>query len=789
MTPALSNRRRQLSCDARSCRRHPLGLITLLLTLCAWMAPATRGQDPLYFDRKPAPQTIPKPPPRSIRGHPAPILLGAPASSVADSVARFDRRAALAVYAVAVDPAPQDRTGLDLGVVLLGMYAYADYFKNDPLPSPDFRAAANQLIKAQRPGNIGSVDNGDYDMVLNLYVALLYQYHDVIMDAGVKEYIINTLMTVRGPLGDHESECENCSKVATIPETENHLFMIETARYLTNQVLYQRTHNPIYDNRRNGRGNDPQPTAVWLLDQLRSRLMHDFDEYNARDYQDQIMMALENLASYAYDADVRLAAEMVLDYLSAKVAVSSNNLRRATPFRRRNETLHWGPPIPGFGHWLFLRSPLLLAKSDYGNLPNQTFEPDPQGTWFAQLAGNTTLLGSAAPGSPGPASFGFGMVVAGTHDYRVPSAILDLFVEPSHRHFYQRFRHTHTLRDKGDVETVSELYAGSPSYLITAGGHPTKHCYLGHVGPVYSGVTSDLGGAMPTTFMPTGFGAPTADDLSLENMIQFGCYTDLATNNDNVPYHMGVAPDFACGAIVYIPPKLLNDPTTRKAGPWIFIDRGHRGENRPGYYLAIYKPNRWGFLEAYDTWDHNNGLTFDLFVQGVTRKYGNTRFELLAMNNYTTQSGRTIQFIVSPATDIVSVNGRKPQSAFLSGDVLNSDGSGKITITNPAVGQRVILDMTDMYHPSKTWESGKVTSANYDPRHALHEDVWVDFQSPAPGSDGDFYRPFKALAAAQRKVAPGGTIRIVPGATRETITLNKPMTLVSFPGGAAVSAR
>jgi hypothetical protein len=767
---------------------HALIAIASITLLLATRSPA---QAPLYTDHKPTPQ---HPPVFNSLGNPGRqpskslIILGTPAASVSDANARFNSRAAAAVYQAANDPAPETRTGEDLGVALLGMYAYADYFPDDPTTGADRRNTADKILLKQRPGQIGSVDNGDYDMVLNIYIAILYKYYPV-MPAKVSEHIINSLMSVRGPLGDHESECENCDPVAVIPETENHLLMIETARYLTNQLLYQRTHDPKFDNRRNGKGDDPQATAVWLLDHLRGYLMHDFDEYNAHNYQDMIMMALENLASYAYDGDVRLAARMVLDYISAKVAVSSNDLRRAAPFRRRNEVEHWGPPIPGFGKTLFLRSPLLLPKADYADLPNQVFEPEPQGTWYAQFAGNTLLLGGSAPGSPGHGNFGFAMLFAGTHDYRVPDSVLDLFIERAHRRFYQRFRHVHILRDKGYSEPVAELYAASPSYLITAGGHPTVYCYFGHVGPIYSGKTADFGGAMPTTFMPTVDAAGQPDDLTLESMVQLGCYSDYATNNDPTPYHLGVAPDFACGGLLYIPPKLQRDPATRTQGPWTFVNKGHRGEQRPGYYLAIYHQGSCSFLEAYDTWLHPDGLSFDQFTAAILHRYGAFRCNDVGENSYVTQSGRAIRFTITPNSDIISVDGHAPSGAFLSGDVLSDDGTGKTTIANPATGQRILLDMTDRYHPRRVGESGEVTAVSYDPRDRVHEEVWLDFHSPTPGADGDFYRPFKSLDEAQKKLAPGGTVRIVPGTVREAITFNRPMTLRSCADGAIISAK
>ena len=108
-----------------------------------------------------------------------------------------------------------------------------------------------------------------------------------------------------------------------------------STRYLTNQLLYQRDPKPDYDNRRNAKGG---PTCMSLvLSELRNILRDDFSEYNAKSYQEETRWPILNLATYAYDHEVRLAARMVLDYISAHIVVSSNDLRRIVPFRRRNE--------------------------------------------------------------------------------------------------------------------------------------------------------------------------------------------------------------------------------------------------------------------------------------------------------------------------------------------------------------------------------------------------------------------------------------------------------------------
>jgi len=93
-------------------------------------------------------------------------------------------------------------------------------------------------------------------------------------------------------------------------------------------------------------------------------------------YQEETRHALLNLCSYAYDAEVRLGARMVLDYISAHIAVSSNDLRRMVPFRRRNENdnVRQIAGEPGF-------MDVSLLDGFQG--------ADWMSGWFALIAGNT----------------------------------------------------------------------------------------------------------------------------------------------------------------------------------------------------------------------------------------------------------------------------------------------------------------------------------------------------------------------------------------------------------------
>src|SRR4029077_20728298 len=106
----------------------------------------------------------------------------------------------------------------------------------------------------------------------------------------------------------------------------------ESSRYLTNQLLLRELkdsgqYDSAFDNGANG-------MTDWLLSLLQDFLKSDFDEYNSRPYQGFSVMALENLYDFSEDVRVKEAAHLVLDYLSAKFAISSSGLRRSLPFRR-----------------------------------------------------------------------------------------------------------------------------------------------------------------------------------------------------------------------------------------------------------------------------------------------------------------------------------------------------------------------------------------------------------------------------------------------------------------------
>jgi hypothetical protein len=765
----------------------------------------------------------------------------APATSVDEANTRLCARAAAAVRFVAHHDSFLKEPGTsnvhafqneqNFGLALLAQMAYKDYFDDDSL-GDGYRARVCELLTQEHPLVVGTSPDkdvatvhyhwhGEYDVVLQAYIALYYKYFAA-MPEECRAKLLSELLSVRGPYPFegppwaltglllypfHEVNAVGVVNVV-IPETENHSLMIETARYLTNQLLYQQEveaaavagrapRHDLFDNNRNGGGDNiaapdfRPPLVAVILQKLQSILSSDFNEYNSRDYQNYTMVALLNLATYAYDDRVRLAARMALDYVSAKVAVSSNNLARSTPYRRLNEERMFGPVLKSGGH-SYLNTSLV-------NQAAARVMGDPQTGFYSLLAGNTAVWN----GHAGAANYE--MVHAGLRDYRIPSSVLDIFVNAAHRRFYQRFHHDAYTMPGNTGQYADEIYAASPNYLISAGGNPTYFSAVVMIGGgTNDGGSADLGVALPTTFLPTAY--TSGFNLSLASLIQLGTVgTDIT-----VTRNAGVAPDFACGDLTYLPSEYTSGFVDIPTSPgWM---RHFYDASAAGYFLAIsglnFSPGQGGsapgfmdasFLEAFDTSLHP-GVTFEAFVAAVKAKTASTAYQFPGENTYETFSGQRILFRLSHGgCDIISTSDVPASqipwtgwnSRFASGTVLNSEqGSGLVTISNPAfprddgaLGTQIVLDMRDgLNHPRRISESGDVEIAG------VPHEVWVNFRYSGSGQsqNGDFGDPFKTLTAARDKVAPGGTIKIVAGVATEPIVIKTRMNIQAVGGTATI---
>ena len=371
-----------------------------------------------------------------------------------------------------------------------------------------------------------------------------------------------------------------------------------------------------------------------------------------------------------------------------------------------------------------------------------------------------------------------------------------------------------------------EIYAGSASYLISAGGSPADYALDPHIaGITFGKVGQQLGVAVTTSFIPT-----TSPGRRMQNdarsLIQFSQFAEGGPNHG--PRNYGVAPDFACGHNLYLPPWAL-----LPANPdgFAFLDLIRWGElgdvdpndqlrplttraHGPGFYLAIFRSGNLSVLEAYDTW-LRPGLHFDVFCSDVQTLNPGLSLRENEEFIYTTCSGNRVYAVIwsqkhSPsrksrfgaevrkvdygltgtvqaqhafAWDAIGDAGNVTDR-FLNGTVLNSPAEAKVVITNPALGKTITLDMSQPLRPRRISESGVVEEAGNN------NEVWLDFDWNGP-SAGDVCQPFKDLGAASDAVAPGGVIRVIPGTTlgRHAIGAGKRFTLVAPIGGVVIGAR
>jgi hypothetical protein len=742
----------------------------------------------------------------------------------------------------------------------LAMMAYGDFFPSDIAPDRSGQRTGDYLrelvkggIMIAAPGYCGSfgpgvdgatslqASEGNYDMTQTHLIPLAYSFYDELTN-DAREHLIRRLLaggiihrpnesdiTTSGPLPDDWARAGYVAltdpisswgfgSVKDIGETENHIISMLSTRYLTNQLLYQRDPKPDYDNRRNAKAG---PTCMSLvLSELQNILRCDFSEYNAKSYQEETRWPILNLATYAYDHEVRLAARMVLDYISARIALSSNDLRRIVPFRRRNEGINVmqdnGVMIVGLLEW--------------------TLGADPMSPYFAIQAGsvrayetpnldaNDFYMGPPArPWALGIAVDGCDVTKEVLSAYRLPLPIHDLFVNDSHRRFYQRLHRTDQKKEAEHSRNCDnfELYASSPSYLITAGGQPAQWAIdPTFLGKVWGNQLQQIGVAMPTTFMATGQSAGLERQNSAADLIQFSHFSDdFNYNGLNIPEYLnyGVAPDFACGHDLYLPPwaqgKLDQKPLYEPG--FHFINCGADGTpaqntGRPvvapfaqyseaGFYLAIYKDGPFALLEAFDTWLHPD-VTFESFQNTVQAQNGGINLNAHDGSGnqlkdqggiYTTFYGTKIEFSIwldhtsLPSPDskagariksIVYSQTQHPTDSegsmgdagnvsgpFLNGTILNSPRDAVVEITNPLYepeGAKIILDMYDLTHPRRISETGEVEQAGF------YNEVWVNFGWTGP-TEGDFFHPFNTLTAAVNAVADGGVVKVVPGWTTE----------------------
>ena len=343
--------------------------------------------------------------------------------------------------------------------------------------------------------------------------------------------------------------------IGEIPESENHLLMIESSRYLKNQIILDEL-PPDYSSRRHIE-DDQLKEREWLLKRMQRIVKEDFVEYNARPYQRYSLAAIRNLADFSKDNAIKIAARNVLDLAAAKMALGSNQGRRIVPFRRLMKAIqqHIEP-----------------NEHSQNGLFDLNVGADHQIGLMLAYTGQTqqTPNGKISTGAVQEMSF------AVTSGYFPPEAILDIAIDKQ-TPYQQYIKHD-----------AVEIYSSTGGFLLTAGGiqsGPSSTIELAGVsaGKTILGVKrlynlTDLGAAVPTTLMlSSGNGRSSLEDFIRIEGPRQQHDKDNASYDNNLCVYKG----FACGLNIKTPHNVNNPSRDMErcfvnsrfgSGQWRFFD-------------------------------------------------------------------------------------------------------------------------------------------------------------------------------------------------------------------------
>ncbi len=555
---------------------------------------------------------------------------------------------------------------------------------------------------------------GDYDMRLVGTIRAYYQFTSSTTpaDAKARSHIADKLLTVTGPADNRHDHFWIEGVLPTpIRETENHLWMTESARYLSNNIIAKRLKDSgkavpkDYDNDQNG-------MTSYMLEQLQGVLIEGMYELNARPYDRLTYHALVNLADFAASdipggcftvppatvpvaaspCDVARAARNALDFEAAKFATSSNELRRAAPFRRQ-------PVFKGYPRlWTTGGDDLTWRYFAYtgGSVEYATerYYRILDGADGALLAGSLTM-------------------------YRPPVALTNLLrYSPTSSTFLQRFH-----ASKRDTN-LPEVYYRDPNFLISAGGRFERGTgfALDVLAPMVDALSlgyasmkdSETAWTQPTTLMPTKRGADVNDFVRI-----MGSFDETERNNTCV------APGFACGMNPRIPAG-LPEACQQHRGDWTFIDFTANSATCPfdfGYYVAVFSKRcgkdskcksaaggddgTFGFFEA------SPARNFQTYMDDVISNNNNWNYEFDKVNLFVSPMYGSTSFQLSddmdkwPVVDYGPLGATTKKERNFSAWGIAADGlvtspkKACIHVDNFELGQRLILDGTDVKHPKR----------------------------------------------------------------------------------------
>lgn len=511
-----------------------------------------------------------------------------------------------------------------------------------------------------------------------------------------------------------------------IEETENHLLMINSSKYLKNQLIISELMDETDKNTFKSYNNNIRD---WLLDRFQRIVKEDFVEYNSRPYQRLSIGAILNIHDFAEDATLRTAAASVLDLAAAKMALASNQGRRIVPFRRLAGT----NAVFTYGHDPAKDQPQHLF--DLGSGADHMISA--MLLWAGQTQHTENNRASTAAGTD--------MIFEATSSYRPHALILDIAIDKS-RSYEQRIHHGGW-----------EHYSSGPGWLLSSGGTSTTFAQTALIAPFSIPFIPPLstefkllknenrGAGVPTTLMPRTTNVRQdryRDFLRFEGIVKFWDKEDEKaaqpiSYDGNLCMHNG----FACGLRLMVPPHIedcLNHPPgtpqnlsfidSTLCPPYTEAPRLPYAE-APRFFVVVYRQpcppdgfddcnGPWGFIEVVNATPEQS---FSEFIQATIQRNGDRFAQMLTAADddgiesisYVSWNSGIILFDPDrpsdedDATGILQLNGGPDPRADLDdwgraeGDILTYRDDARVSIGRPLDPRKIEIDFRDAEDPKR----------------------------------------------------------------------------------------
>ena len=336
-------------------------------------------------------------------------------------------------------------------------------------------------------------------------------------------------MTDLLPSGKNHYEFIKVDGCATYRDTQTHIFITETSRYLNNQMI--RSSLPAFKNQADY-DNESSGFNEWMRAKLKSFYVDYFDDYNARPTESLNITALHLLYNFSDDESVRTLAEGLLHIKSALYATQSSYGRRMPVFHREEKY----------------------------NALETIYQQDAQLSHMSILAGNYKHFTQGS--KPFEIKYAKHLaLLAATSRYRLPSTIATLILEPSFNDYLQIFRHKNY-----------ERYYNSKSFRISGGGWYQK--------------TRELGKDVITEAQPLVIFPHKSKEIDYRKFIHFLGKKDPTQRENHC-----ITKNFACGIDLVIPDTIAESCKSKVEGldGWEFFNFSTtQCPTKWGFYAAVY---------------------------------------------------------------------------------------------------------------------------------------------------------------------------------------------------------